>query len=341
MHIQSFHMDGFGIFSDVTVEGLAPGLSIFLGENEAGKSTCLEFLRTTLAGYPAPNSREGKLIPGPLRGGNAGGSLTLHTQEEGILRLTRRPGGSGGHVSLADGQGKPLDEDVLRRLLSGVSRDVYRNVFGFSLTELENMGNLTGESVRHALYGASFGPGLRSPGEALAILKKQTDEIFKSGGSKPPLNQALRQLNDLRQRMAELRQQQAGFDALAGELGEKKEDLAAVRGHKSRLEEERRLLERRLSVWLQWNEWRMVCAALERLGPINPSFPEDGQARLARAQEARESCERHLAALTEKLNLLRERRNAIQPDEALLEALPPLRRMAERKSGFRRALAAL
>lgn len=341
MYIQSFHMDGFGIFSDVTVEGLAPGLSIFLGENEAGKSTCLEFLRTTLAGYPAPNSREGKLIPGPLRGGNAGGSLTLHAQEEGILRLTRRPGGSGGHVSLTDGQGKPLDEDVLRRLLSGVSRDVYRNVFGFSLTELENMGNLTGESVRHALYGASFGPGLRSPGEALAILKKQTDEIFKSGGSKPPLNQALRQLNDLRQRMAELRQQQAGFDALAGELGEKKEDLAAVRGHKSRLEEERRLLERRLSVWLQWNEWRMVCAALERLGPINPSFPEDGQARLARAQEARESCERHLAALTEKLNLLRERRNAIQPDEALLEALPSLRRMAERKSGFRRALAAL
>ena len=187
MYIQSFHMDEFGIFSDMTVEGLAPGLSIFLGENEAGKSTCLEFLRTTLAGYPAPNSREGKLIPGPLRGGNAGGSLTLNAHKEGILRLTRRPGGSGGHVSLTDAQGKPLDEDVLRRLLSGVSRDVYRNVFGFSLTELENMANLTGESVRHALYGASFGPGLRSPGEVLAILKKQTDDIFKSGGSKPPL----------------------------------------------------------------------------------------------------------------------------------------------------------
>ena len=341
MYIQSFHMDGFGIFSDMTVEGLAPGLSIFLGENEAGKSTCLEFLRTTLAGYPAPNSREGKLIPGPLRGGNAGGSLTLNAHKEGILRLTRRPGGSGGHASLTDAQGKPLDEDVLRRLLSGVSRDVYRNVFGFSLTELENMANLTGESVRHALYGASFGPGLRSPGEVLAILKKQTDDIFKSGGSKPPLNQALRQLNELRQRMAELRQQQAGFDDLAGELDEKKEDLAAMRGHKSRLEEERRLLERRLGVWLQWNEWRMVCAALERLGPINTSFPEDGQTRLARAQEARESCERQWAALTEKRNLLRERRNAIHLDQPLLEALPSLRRLAERKSGFRHALAAL
>ena len=31
MYIQSFHMDGFGIFSDVSVENLSPGLSIFLG----------------------------------------------------------------------------------------------------------------------------------------------------------------------------------------------------------------------------------------------------------------------------------------------------------------------
>ncbi|MBB5142475.1 AAA family ATPase [Desulfovibrio intestinalis] len=342
MYIQSFHMDGFGIFSDVTVEGLGPGLSIFLGENEAGKSTCLEFLRSTLAGYPAPNSKEGKLIPGALRGGSAGGSLTLYTGEDSLMRLTRRPGGgANGQVSLTDNQGKPLDEDVLRRLLSGVSRDVYRNVFGFSLTELEHMGNLTGESVRHALYGASFGPGLRAPGEVLNILKKQNDEIFKSGGSKPPLNQALKQLNDLRQRMAELRQQQAGFDELARELDEKREELVAARGYKAQLEEERRLLERRLGVWLQWNEWRMVCAALERLGPVNETFPEDGQARLARAQEAREICERHLAARTEKLNLMRERRDAVQLDLPLLDALPALRRMAERKSGFRQASTAL
>ena len=64
MYIQSFHMDGFGIFSDVSVENLSPGLSIFLGENEAGKSTCLEFLRTMLIGYPDPRNKEYKRIPG-------------------------------------------------------------------------------------------------------------------------------------------------------------------------------------------------------------------------------------------------------------------------------------
>ena len=193
MYIQSFHMDGFGIFSDVSVENLSPGLSIFLGENEAGKSTCLEFLRTMLIGYPDPRNKEYKRIPGALRGGQPGGSMDLYADDRGLLRLTRRPGSNGGVLTLTDAQGKPLEPDMLRQMLSGVSRDVYRNVFGFSLTELEDLNSLTDEGVRNALYGASFGPGLRSPGEALKLLDKQADEIFKSGGSKPALNAAMRQ----------------------------------------------------------------------------------------------------------------------------------------------------
>ena len=341
MYIQSFHMDGFGIFSDVSVENLSPGLSIFLGENEAGKSTCLEFLRTMLIGYPDPRNKEYKRIPGPLRGGQPGGSMDLLADERGILRLTRRPGSNGGVLTLTDAQGKPLEPDMLRQMLSGVSRDVYRNVFGFSLTELEDLNSLTDEGVRNALYGASFGPGLRSPGEALKQLDKQADEIFKSGGSKPALNAALRQLAELRQRKALLEQECAGYDSMAMDLAEKRDALANLRHRKVQLEEERRVLERRLGVWLQWNEWRMAGARLERLNPVSASFPENGKERLARAQEAREGCERQWAAQTERLTRLRQRRDAIEIKPPLLEALPALRRMAERKSGFRQALGAL
>ena len=341
MYIQSFHMDGFGIFSDVSVENLSPGLSIFLGENEAGKSTCLEFLRTMLIGYPDPRNKEYKRIPSPLRGGQPGGSMDLYAEDRGLLRLTRRPGSNGGVLTLTDAQGKPLEPDMLRQMLSGVSRDVYRNVFGFSLTELEDLNSLTDEGVRNALYGASFGPGLRSPGEALKLLDKQADEIFKSGGSKPSLNAALRQLAELRQRKALLEQECAGYDSMAMDLAEKREALTSLRHRKVQLEEERRVLERRLGVWLQWNEWRMAGARLERLNPVSASFPENGKERLARTQEAREGCERQWAAQMEKLSRLRQRRDAIEINRPLLDALPALRRMAERKSGFRQALGAL
>lgn len=339
MYIQSFHIDGFGIFADIGVEKLSPGLNIFLGENEAGKSTCLEFLRTTLTGYPSPHSNEGKALPGPLRGGRAGGSLTLNARGTGLLRLTRRPGAGG--LTLLDNAGHPLEADVLQRLLAGVDREVYRKVFGFSLTELEDLKSLTGEGVRNALYGASFGPGLRSPAEALKALETRQAALFKPGGSVPQLNKALRQLTDLRKKMAELEQESAGYDALAAELAASREHLRQTRHRRTALEAERRQLERRRNVWLQWNEWRMAGTQLERLEPEGAAFPEDGRARLARAQEAGESCRRQLAAEEEKLRLLRERRDAVTLDPPLLAALPALRRLTERKSGFRQAEGAL
>ena len=53
MRIRAFHIDAFGVLSQVTVDDLPRGMGIFLGNNEAGKSTCLEFFRTVLTGYPA------------------------------------------------------------------------------------------------------------------------------------------------------------------------------------------------------------------------------------------------------------------------------------------------
>ena len=143
MYIESFRIDGFGIFSGVQVENLPPGLSIFLGRNEAGKSTCLEFLRSMLTGYPDPRSREAKRSYAPLRGGQAGGSLVLRADEREPLHLTRRPGSGGGMLTLSEADGGMLPPELLRQLLFGVSREVYRNVFGFSLSELESFESLS------------------------------------------------------------------------------------------------------------------------------------------------------------------------------------------------------
>ncbi|WP_165065555.1 AAA family ATPase [Desulfovibrio sp. ZJ200] len=341
MHIRSFHIDGFGIFSDVRVEALSPGLSVFLGQNEAGKSTCLEFLRAMLTGYPDPRSREARRSHAPLRGGTTGGSLVLCAEGREPLHLTRRPGGNGGVLTVSGADGTMLQPELLQQLLFGVSREVYRNVFGFSLSELERFESLSAEGVRNALYGASFGPGLRSPGDALKILERQAEDIFKSGGVKPPLNKALSQLEELRGKIRDVEEECAGFDALALDLSQKKETLAQLRQRKSALEGERRLLERRLGVWRQWDEWRMLCARLEGLAPVDESFPEDGAARLARAQEARDSCERQWAAHCEKRVRLRARRDAVHVDQGLLDALPQLRILSERKSSFRQALTAL
>ena len=340
MHIRSFTIDEFGIFSHTAVEDLSPGLTIFLGRNEAGKSTCLEFLRAMLTGYPDSRSREGRRLSLP-RSGQGGGSLELATESDGILRLTRRPGAGSGILTLADADGHPREPEVLERLMCGISREVFRSVFGFSLTELQTFASLSADGVRNALYGASFGLGLRSPGEALRRLEQQADELFKVNGKKPQLNEMLTQWEQLRAALVEAEEESAQYDALAGTLHEKRERLHAVRARRAELEDHLRHLERRLGVWRQWDEWRKACVQLERAEKICPAFPEDGPARLARLQEAAEACRRTMAAQQEKILLLRERRDAIEINQPLLTALPALRRLAERKTSYRQAEAAI
>ena len=74
MCVVGFHIDGFGSFSDVSLTDLSPGLSIVAGDNEAGKSTLLAFLRSILFGFPS--KKQSEHYP-PLRGGRHGGSPCL------------------------------------------------------------------------------------------------------------------------------------------------------------------------------------------------------------------------------------------------------------------------
>ncbi|MEG2173200.1 MAG: AAA family ATPase [Desulfovibrionaceae bacterium] len=339
MRIRSFHMDGFGIFSDVTVPALPAGLSIFLGNNEAGKSTCLDFFRTMLMGYPDHRSKENSHPP--LRGGQAGGSLTLDTLQYGLVRLTRRTGTGGGLVSLSDASGKALDAAVLDQILAGVTREVYRTVFGFSLTELQNFDSLNAEGVRHALYGASFGMGLRSPHQLFKQLDEQMESLFKPGGSKPALNATFRQWDEITKDIIAAEQACAQFDTLSLELSAADQSYKNSRQRKHAMEHERRQVERRLGVWRQWDEWRNLKARIDRLEPIAPTFPEDGPARLTRAMENTETAARQLTLVQERLQRTRDTITAAQLKPDMLAALPEIQSLTERKTSYRQACTSL
>lgn len=109
MRIRSFHIDAFGTLRDVTVEGLPEAGAVFLGHNEAGKSTLLDFFRSTLVGYPRTrDARERGYLVG--QSGLLGGSLTLFSDAcDGDIRLIRRPNVAKGEPLLTDAEGRPLD----------------------------------------------------------------------------------------------------------------------------------------------------------------------------------------------------------------------------------------
>lgn len=339
MYISAFHIDGFGLFHDVTGEDLSPGLSIFFGQNEAGKSTCLEFFRVMLTGYPDKMSQRGKRGYEPLHGGRPGGSLTLRGQD-GEMRLSRSPAAYGG-LSLRSSDGAMLHEEDLTRLLGGVSRDVYRRIFGFSLEELETWDKKNEESVRNALFGATFGPGLLPPGEAIARLEKSMGKIFRGKGTTQPLTLYLAEFGKTHNQIRSLRELYAGYDNLAQCVKEQNQILQDLGNRHGQLDRQRKALERRLNIFQQWEQWRNLSARLGKLADIPASFPEDAQARLTRLQSDCASCERDLASSRETLRQMEKRVAELVIDGPLAAELPTLRQLAERKSGYRQAVSQL
>ena len=89
MKLKGFYIDGFGLFSDLRIEGLSSGITVFLGENESGKSTMLGFIRSILFGFPDGRSSENPYLP--LSGGSHGGSLELVMNRERYMTQNDLP----------------------------------------------------------------------------------------------------------------------------------------------------------------------------------------------------------------------------------------------------------
>ncbi len=339
MYISSFHIDGFGMLSQVGIEKLPQGLSVFLGKNEAGKSTCLDFFRTMLTGYPAARSKkqhERNYLPLNSTG-PAGGFLCLETTQHGLVRLTRKPPKSKDEIILTDAQGQILDLALLDSILSGITRDVYRNVFGFSLNELQVFDSLDSEGVRHALYGASFGMGLRPPSKVLEELENYMDKQFKNRGNNPTLNVAFRNLQQIQTQIDEAQSLCARFDTLTLEKEKLESIIQDIRTQKSNLESLRHTAEKQLGVWRQWDEWRSIEGRLARLETVPETFPEDGPARLKRAQELAQEATRRVNTQQDRCNKLEQSMAALEINSVALEQLTLLQGLSERKTSFRQA----
>lgn len=336
MYISSFHISDFGVFSNISVEDLSPGLIVFYGRNEAGKSTCLEFLRSMLTG-PARNRPDSCETAESLAGE---GTLALrHTLPDGgenEILLTRRTGTCSDFLSLRERDGKNVDKGFLSALLADIDGDLYRAIFGFSLAELQNFASLGADDVRSALYGASFGAGLRSPGEALEKLKKYGESIFRPEDGKCALNALLLELERQRKRISDLAADSERHNALTLELDENRLKLGLLRRQKQDREKEKHALEKRIGAWRLWEEWRALGLRLDQIE--GSGFPENGMEHMARLQNAHENLETGLASLTEKLARLAARKENELFNSDILSILPDLRRLAEQKSGYRQAV---
>ncbi|WP_261301785.1 AAA family ATPase [Paenibacillus andongensis] len=283
MRIVSMQVQGFGSLRDRQLDTDSP-LVLFYGANEAGKSTLMGFVRAVLFGFPTRQSRLERYEP--LGGGAYGGALTLLDKQGQLIRVERfdapAAGGrraSAGLVKVTLGCGTVGGEDLLNTLLGGLSADLFRSLFAFGLTELQELRTLQTDELSGYLYSAGLGVSGSAIMEAERKLTAQADGLYRPRGRNQEMNRLLKELEGLEQSLRRSRDPAADYDRLRAERRLAAERIAALEGQQESLRAELHrlgLAGKARSGWIRLRQIGQELAAL----PALAGFPEHASARL-------------------------------------------------------------
>jgi uncharacterized protein YhaN len=306
MRLGTVDLFAFGRFTGETLRfSNAPGtIDIVYGDNEAGKSTSLRAVASFLYGIPVRTTDDFVHQKPTLRIG-----AEVITSEGTAIRLLRRKGAKD---TLRDANDAPLAEDVLARLLGGLDRDLFEQMFALSPGALAAGAHdlLVGSgSVGEALFGASV--GLTGINDLLQSLEAEATDLFKPGGSVPVLNASLRELDDLRRRSRELELRPSDYLAHERALDTALNERAAVDAELQQQEAELHRLERNKQLLPLAATRTQLLAETNNLGEVVVLAESAREERLSATRDRDRAvsdgalAEQAKTALEERLDLLR------------------------------------
>ena len=334
MRVREIHIDGFGHFAARRFGPLNGRATVFLGPNEAGKSTLMEFIRTVLFGF---RTRAGRPPRGgwptnypPLAGGAHGGALTLVDGQGRTFEVRRSGGGRRGRVSVIS-EGAELGEPALSGLLGNHSREVFDRIFAFALDELHSPDLLSDESVNARIYSAGMG-ATSLPG-ALKAIEDRRKEIFLKSGSTQKIHGASARIREIDARLAEVQGNAARYGALTSRLAEIESELAGIESQRSDAG-----LRRGRQVMLRagWDDWNALNTAESDLAalPVVEDFPADGVGRLERAEQRVQIARAERESAVEAVAACREGAGVAIDREAIADRGSDIRRVREGRGAF-------
>jgi uncharacterized protein YhaN len=331
MRIERLDIGGFGRFANVGWE-LGEGLTVLLGENEAGKTTLLNALRAILFGFES--SRDGRAWYPALAGGRRGGRVTLLTAA-GERWVVERfgPRGGAGSLTVRSPSGNQGGQETLDRLLHGAGKDLFNSIFAFGLRELQDFGSLGGEAVRGRIYGAAAGLGGTSAVDLEKRLREEQEDLFRPSGRLQPINQLFTRMDELHARINELTRQPEEFEAAHRARADA---LAAAADHRDS-GQTLRVRALRLQRLLEAAPIAAVVDELEEAlaatDPILDALPSDAVAILDRRLASLAEERARLDALDEQLAEIAVQLAGLSVDERVLEAGDEIRSLdADRRA---------
>lgn len=337
MRISGIHMNGFGALQQVEIQFNQP-VTVIYGNNEAGKSTVLGFIRAMLHGIPSRANMPDRYEP--VHGGIHGGRLTAvdaNGQEWVIERFDRSvPGSSHNHdskqqktqIRVTDAQGQVRfcsQAEMERELLGGLSADWFRRLFAVSLTELQEIRTLQSEEMSGFLFHAGLGGG-RDIINAERKLTQEMDKLFRPKGRTQEINRVLPRLDHLDKEIRKSRAQLQDYYDRLSELEALELTLKAAEQSLSTARDDQAMLIKAQSMREAWLSRKVALQELETL-PEWAEFPEDAVPRLQAMTAQLEELALRQQQTMRSIDELDHEMELLAADEAQIERLPEVDRL--------------
>lgn len=207
MIIKDIHIDGFGIFKGKTISNLRKGINIIEGENEAGKSTLLKFIRYTLFGYP--RLKEQRMMP--LNGGNHGGRIRIFHSSGRDITFERN---GSDQLTLYEHDQPSQDKTMWFQLLGNANDKIYENIYAFSLDELVGTQSLSDSGMEDRIFSIGSGMGNISVGSVGSSIQENIDRIYNPRGKQQVIPIIMNKIADLKKRTDEIQKNLPAYNEL-------------------------------------------------------------------------------------------------------------------------------
>jgi uncharacterized protein YhaN len=336
MKLRTLNIEHFGIFSGQTLEFNA-GFSLVFGPNEAGKSTLLQLIRELLFGF--------KPLQNPYvfdeHAGEMAAEAAFDMSDCTQLRFRRRKGKKNEVVGRVEPVGRDFDAVGLSGLLGGASKELYEQVFGFSLRELtEADESLKRANLTEALYGGGLG-GLAHFQRVQAELQTEADGLFTSRGrSKQLIHKLLGNIKDQSKELKAHTVKPRDFELLVREAKEAAAIVESQRQQCEQLRSRKMHLDRLADAIEPWLRLRDAERELAKL-TVPDKFPIDGGEQFSRLKVRRTEVALELTSIAQELAEESEQLTSLQLAPELLTNEVTIRNLAEQITeiaGFRRDL---
>jgi uncharacterized protein YhaN len=323
MKVKDLNIDGFGVWTGLSVDSMPDGMTLFYGPNEAGKTTVMQFLRSMFYGFTA--ERREKYLP-PIYGGTPGGTVRV-TGPGGGYQIRRHAKMTDdnitGQLAVTGQDGLAQGQHRLSMLLGQIDEPIFTNVFAIGMRELQELNTLDDTAAADELYKLSSGLDRVSLVDVIRSLREGRRSLI--GGSAQgkkadaeKLESLIRRREQLRDEVQKLTGQSRRWSELAGLRQTQQQEIEDLGDRIVAWDREARNVEAAVSVFDEWAERARMQAEIRTI-EAETQLPDEAPGQLVQIEAMISERRVKLEEVKGKRRSLREKASQLPVSARMLD----------------------